>query len=79
MMKPILINLLMGSLLLSAASYAGTVVVRQSSTPFDAFAVRDSVLQQHEWQELLRQQQQIMILQSLPIGCLAVTSPFHYN
>jgi hypothetical protein len=78
MMKPILINLLMGSLLLSAASYAGTVVVRQSSTPFDAFAVRDSVLQQHEWQELLRQQQQIMILQSLPIGCLAVTSPFHY-
>jgi hypothetical protein len=78
MMKPALINLLMGSLLLSATSHAGTVVVRQSSTPFDAFAVRDLVLQQHQWQELLRQQQQITILQSLPIGCLAVTSPFDY-
>ena len=77
-MKSILINLLMGSLLFSATSYAGTVVVRQSSTPFDAFAVRDLVLQQHQWQELLRQQQQITILQSLPIGCITVSSPFNY-
>ncbi|AZG75249.1 hypothetical protein EGC82_18475 [Shewanella livingstonensis] len=65
-------------MLFSAMSYAGTVVVRQSSTPFDAFAIRDLVLQQHQWQELLRQQQQITILQSLPVGCLTVASPFNY-
>ncbi|WP_372847447.1 hypothetical protein [Shewanella sp. Scap07] len=51
-------------------SHAGQVVVRKSSEPFDAFAVRDQVKQQHEWQEALRYQQQIQILQSLPLGCV---------
>jgi hypothetical protein len=78
MMKPWLIFLLAGSVLLSANSQSGTVVVRSSSEPFDAFAVRDLVLQHHQWQESLRQQQQINILQSLPLGCVAVKLPFAY-
>lgn len=74
----LLIAAILFSLLFGVMSHAGTVVVRQSSTPFDAFAVRDQLLQQHQWQELLRQQQQVTILQSLPIGCLAIASPFNY-
>jgi hypothetical protein len=78
LMKPWIICLLAGAVLLSANSYSGTVVVRPSSQAFDAFAVRDLVFQQHQWQELLRQQQQINILQSLPLGCVAVTLPFDH-
>ncbi|MCL1092609.1 hypothetical protein [Shewanella kaireitica] len=60
----------------SAAS--GQVVVRKSSEPFDAFAVRDQVLLEHEWQESLRFQRQIQILQALPLGCLPVAVPYRY-
>ena len=49
----LLIAAILFSLLFGVMSHAGTVVVRQSSTPFDAFAVRDQLLQQHQWQELL--------------------------
>jgi len=77
-MKPWLICLLAGAVLMSAKSHSGTVVVRPSSTPFNAFAVRDRVLQQDQWQESLRQQQQIIMIQSLPLGCLAVRLPFAY-
>ncbi|MCA1897507.1 MAG: hypothetical protein LDL46_11000, partial [Shewanella putrefaciens] len=38
---------------------AGQVVVTRSSEPFDAFAVRDQVLKDFEWQESLRRQEQI--------------------
>jgi len=57
---------------------AGQVVVRKSSEPFDAFAVRDQVLREHEWREALRMQQQINILQSLPIGCIPMARPYAY-
>ncbi|WP_338056249.1 hypothetical protein [Shewanella pneumatophori] len=57
---------------------AGQVVVRKSSEPFDAFAVRDEVQRKHQWQEALRYQQQLQILQSLPIGCLAVVAPYQH-
>ncbi|WP_144212838.1 hypothetical protein [Shewanella donghaensis] len=57
---------------------AGKVVVRKSSEPFDAFAVRDQVQQDHQWQEMLRMQQQIQILQALPIGCLPIAVPYRY-
>ncbi|MCL1051574.1 hypothetical protein L2755_18340 [Shewanella abyssi] len=57
---------------------AGQVVVRKSSEPFDAFAVRDQVLADHEWQEMLRFQQQIQILQALPVGCLPIATPYRY-
>ncbi|MCT8985446.1 hypothetical protein [Shewanella phaeophyticola] len=72
-----LIILIMG-LFMSSVTEAGTVVVRKSSQPFDAFAVRDELQQQHEWQELLRQQQQLSILQSLPLTCIAVKGDFLY-
>ncbi|MFT5788137.1 MAG: hypothetical protein ACI8SJ_000234 [Shewanella sp.] len=62
----------------SLPAAAGQVVVRKSSEPFDAFAVRDQVLADHEWQEALRFQQQIQILQVLPIGCLPVAIPYRY-
>ncbi|QFU21511.1 hypothetical protein FM038_004680 [Shewanella eurypsychrophilus] len=57
---------------------AGQVVVRKSSEPFDAFAVRDQVLREHEWQEALRMQQQIQILQALPVGCILMARPYAY-
>ncbi|WP_228768338.1 hypothetical protein [Shewanella sp. TC10] len=57
---------------------AGKVVVRKASEPFDAFAVRDQVQQEHQWQEMLRMQQQIQILQALPVGCLPIAVPYRY-
>ncbi|GGQ20087.1 hypothetical protein GCM10009411_20330 [Shewanella litoralis] len=65
-------------LMLSLAVNAGTVVVRKSSEPFNAFAVRDEVLLQHEWQELIKQQQQLNILQSLPLNCISVAVTYLY-
>ncbi|GGP45989.1 hypothetical protein [Shewanella saliphila] len=70
--------ILIMALLMSFIAEAGTVIVRKSSQPFDAFAVRDELQQQHEWQELLRQQQQLSILQSLPLTCIAVKRAFLY-
>jgi len=57
---------------------AGQVVVTRSSEPFDAFAVRDQVLKDFEWQESLRRQEQIQILQALPIGCVLMTKPYRH-
>ncbi|WP_076407416.1 hypothetical protein [Shewanella sp. UCD-KL12] len=65
-------------LVLPITANAGKIVVRKSSEPFDAFAVRDQVLREHEWQEALRMQQQIQILQALPIGCILVPRPYAY-
>ena len=65
-------------LLFTGLSIAGQIVVRKSSESFDAFAVRDQVLQDYEWQEALRMQQQIQILQSLPLGCLPMAVPYRY-
>ena len=70
-----------GLLLLCFSSFSavsGQVVVRKSSEPFDAFAVRDQVLLEHDWQQALRFQRQIQILQALPVGCLAVAIPYRY-
>ncbi|MCL1141247.1 hypothetical protein [Shewanella gaetbuli] len=64
--------------IMSFESIAGQVVVRKSSEPFDAFAVRDQVAKEHEWQEALRMQQQIQILQALPNGCMPVAVPYRY-
>lgn len=57
---------------------AGQVVVTRSSEPFDAFAVRDQVLKDFEWQESLCRQEQIQILQALPIGCVLMTKPYRH-
>lgn len=62
----------------SVPTEAGQVVVRKSSEAFDAFAVRDRVLREHEWRQALRMQQQINILQSLPIGCIPMARPYNY-
>lgn len=67
------------ALLLPTMADAGQVVVRKSTDPeFDAFAVRDEVLKQHDWQEALRRQEQLQILQSLPLGCLMLPTPYRY-
>ncbi len=73
-----LILMFVGVAIVTMPAQAGKVVVRKSSEPFDAFAVRDQVLREHAWQEALRMQQQINILQALPIGCLLVASPYRY-
>lgn len=62
----------------SFSAVSGQVVVRKSSEPFDAFAVRDQVLLEHDWQQALRFQRQIQILQALPIGCLPIAVPYRY-
>ncbi|WP_418357469.1 MULTISPECIES: hypothetical protein [Shewanella] len=66
------------ALIFSTCCYAGTIVVRKSSEPFDAFAVRDDVLQHHQWQQITRQQQQLIILQALPLDCIAVDAAYLY-
>ncbi|MDR6962368.1 hypothetical protein [Shewanella putrefaciens] len=82
----LMINILQRYILLSIITLfvmpvmAGQVVVTRSSEPFDAFAVRDQVLKDFEWQESLRRQEQIQILQALPIGCVVVIKPYrHYS
>lgn len=62
----------------SLPAAAGEVVVTRSSEAYDAFAVRDQVAKDFEWQESLRQQQQIQILQALPLGCVPAMKPFRY-
>ncbi|MDH0450105.1 hypothetical protein [Shewanella sp. GD04112] len=66
------------SALLALPAFAGQVVVTRSDEPFDAFAVRDQVLKDYEWQESLRRQEQIQILQALPLGCIAQVKPYPY-
>ena len=63
---------------ISVSAFAGEVIVNRSSEPFDAFAVRDQVLKDFEWQESLRRQQQIQILQALPSGCVTVMKPYRH-
>lgn len=62
----------------SLPAWAGEVVVTRSSEAYDAFAVRDQVAKDAEWQESLRQQQQIQILQALPLGCVPIMRPYRY-
>ncbi len=69
---------LFSTLLWLGNAEAGQVVVRDASEPFDAFAVRDELLRQHEWQELLRSQQQLEILRSLPAICVPYMRPYRY-
>jgi len=63
---------------ISVSAFAGEVIVNRSSEPVDAFAVRDQVLKDFEWQESLRRQQQIQILQALPSGCVTVMKPYRH-
>jgi hypothetical protein len=58
--------------------FAGTVVVRKSTEPFDAFALRDELAKQHEWQQALAQQAQLNIIRSLPVSCLTLITPYPY-
>ncbi|WP_254843515.1 hypothetical protein [Shewanella sp. UCD-KL21] len=73
-------QVLMIALLISISFFAtaGKVVVRKTSEPFDAFAIRDQVQQDHQWQQMLKMQQQINILQALPNGCLLFAAPYRY-
>ncbi|MCL2917983.1 hypothetical protein [Shewanella litorisediminis] len=71
-------SLLAVMVLTSLGASAGQVVVRKSDEAFDAFAVRDQLAREHQWQEALRAQQQLEILQSLPLGCVLVPSPYRH-
>lgn len=75
------LNLLMlASLLmvLTCSTSAGQVVVRTTDEPFDAFAVRDELARQHEWQEALRAERQLEILERLPLGCIIRPTPYRH-
>jgi len=70
------VGMALGGVVISGKALAGEVVVTRSSVPFDAFAVRDAMLKDHEWQALIKHQQQWQILQALPIGCIVVLTPY---
>ncbi|MDR9764633.1 hypothetical protein RJP56_01005 [Shewanella baltica] len=72
------LSLIVISGLISVSALAGEVIVNRSSESVDAFVVRDQVLKDFEWQESLRRQQQIQILQALPLGCITVMKPYRY-
>lgn len=63
---------------LTLPALAGQVVVRNTDEPFDAFAVRDELARQHDWQEAIRAQQQLQILERLPVGCLLRPTPYRH-
>lgn len=67
------------SVCIDSFAFAGDRIrVRSSDEPFDAFAVRDKLLEDHEWQESLRFQQQIKMIEALPLGCVLFQQPFRY-
>lgn len=66
------------AVLLSASATAGEIIISRSSDPVDVFAVRDQVLKDFGWQESLRRQQQIQILQALPSGCVTIIKPYRH-
>ncbi|QUN06568.1 hypothetical protein KDN34_03675 [Shewanella yunxiaonensis] len=60
--------------------HAGQVIVKSDVSPEEIFAIRDELKQQHEWQEFLRNQQQIQLIQTLPLGCRSFHTPYvHYR
>ena len=59
---------------------AGDIKVHDKTEPFDPFAVRDAKKADHEWQERQRAQQQLELLDALPLGCVLLVRPFkHYR
>lgn len=78
-MKLINITILFVFTSIAVSAFAGDrIIVRSSDEAFDAFKVRDQILKDHEWQESLRLQQQIKILEVLPLGCALFQHPFNY-
>lgn len=55
--------------LLSLPALAGPVIVSKGGEKIDAFALRDQLAREHEWQEWLRFQQAIKWLEVLPVNC----------
>ncbi|WP_240778754.1 hypothetical protein [Shewanella sp. SNU WT4] len=58
--------------LASSTAYAGKVVVHDATEPFDAFAVRNALREEKQWQQTLAFERQLKILQDLPINCVLV-------
>ncbi|MFB2862391.1 hypothetical protein [Aeromonas sp. MdU4] len=59
--------------LLSLPVSAGQVIVSKGGSGIDAFALRDQLAREHEWQEWLRFQQAIKWLEVLPVNCELVS------
>lgn len=64
-----------GVLLLAvvAPAMAGSVTVTKGSEKVDAFALRDQLAREHEWQEWLRHQEALKWLEVLPVNCELVS------
>ena len=54
---------------MSLPAVAGPVIVSKGDDGIDAFALRDKLAREHEWQEWLRFQQAIKWLEVLPVNC----------
>ncbi|MCE9685530.1 hypothetical protein LZP73_04765 [Shewanella sp. AS16] len=64
--------------MMALPAVAGQVLVHDANQALDVFAVRDAVIREQEWQEALRFQQQLQILQALPLGCVSFFHPYAY-
>ena len=58
---------------MSLPAVAGPVIVSKGDDGIDAFALRDKLAREHEWQEWLRFQQAIKWLEVLPVNCELVS------
>ena len=60
---------------MSLPAVAGPVIVSKGDDGIDAFALRDKLAREHEWQEWLRFQQAIKWLEVLPVNCELMSQP----
>ncbi|MEE1675331.1 hypothetical protein SNR37_000656 [Agarivorans aestuarii] len=58
--------------LLAFSAVGGPIIVQKSSDPnkVDAFELKKELLEQHLWQEQMRNEAQLHWLRELPVGCV---------
>ncbi|MEW7864516.1 hypothetical protein [Aeromonas diversa] len=66
-------GLLLVALGMAAPAMAGSVTVTRGDQKVDAFALRDQLAREHEWQEWLRHQEALKWLEVLPVNCELVS------
>ncbi|MGB6187406.1 hypothetical protein [Aeromonas molluscorum] len=55
--------------LCSLPLWAGQIIITKGDQKIDAFALRDQLAREHEWQEWLRYQEALKWLEVLPVNC----------
>ncbi|PJG58342.1 hypothetical protein [Aeromonas cavernicola] len=65
------------ALLLATLAHAGPVIISKGDSSINAFALRDQLAREHEWQEWLRLQQALKWLEVLPVNCELTSQQDH--